>query len=423
MRLIQVALLAASFSSARAVVVNVFSDAACTVPIGNSSTYTAFAGICNTAFTPDNNFSVGLDFCSPQRVVLSLFPIPAEGAAEVWGSAVACDTRANATVALVENACTPVRLCADCAAQFFRLVDTRCDAPVATYILQHDRGELGGAGVQGCQPPLAANAGQRFQTREVLLGVCNARTVTRTPDSTPNGGNCANALSTCARLDIDALSVLPVQTAEGLDVTTYFADSCDTNQLPVTWQSVPVQDKNSLFCRIQSEWNQGVLASYVRHGLRVYAPPPYATQTSESPSPSPSPSAPATPTATPPAPAPSDLSSASPTATPSLSLGASPSATPPPSASPTATPSASPASAAPARPAAAAGAAADAVSRAEFAGVSAAVLVSLAALGAGLAALYLKLRAAQRQSPAQEPRKEAAAVEMVNVIHSVNNRR
>ena len=367
----------ALFSTVRAIVVEVFTDAACTVPLGNSSVYEAWAGICNTAFTPDSGFAIDLDFCSSLRVALSVYSDPKAGAAETWGAAISCAGPPNATVALVENACTLVRPCSTCGAQYFRLVDTRCDAPVPTLILQHDRGEDMAGGVQGCQVPLAANAGQRYQTREVLLGTCNPRTITRTPDSVPNSnGNCGNSLSSCARLDINALSILPSQTLDGLDVATFFADSCDQSQLPVTWQSVPVQDKNSLFCRVQREWNIGVLPSYARHGLRVYAPQPYTTLLSETPTPSATPSQPPT------APA-----SASPAARPVASLA-------PPLAA--------------------------AFSREEFVTVSSVVIALLVVLGVGLAALYAKLRALQRLPPA---RKEAQAVEMVNAIHSATRNR
>lgn len=364
---------------ARAVVVEVYKDEACTVSIGNSSVYTAWAGVCNTAFTPDSGYAIGLDFCSPLRVTMSIFRDASAGAAEVWGSAITCAPPANATVTLTENACTQVQPCAACSTQYFKLVDTQCNAPVTTLIVQHDRGEgTAGEETQGCQAPRTANAGQRFQTREVLLGVCNGRTLTRAPESVPNGGNCASSLGSCSRLDINALSILPMQTLEGLDVTSYFADDCATSQLPMTWQSVPVQDMRSLFCRVQQEWGSGALQTYVRHGLRVYAPQPYATLQSESPTPMASPS-------------PSPTPSSSPTAP----------STPTPMAPPTA-------AAAPA----AAGAAA--VTRAEFIGIGVPVLVLLAALGMGLAALYLKLRAIQMQAPAH---KEPQAVEMVNALH------
>lgn len=364
------------FTSAFAIVVEVFTDAACTVPIGNSSIYTAWAGVCNTAFTPDSGFAIGLDFCSSLRVTLSVFRDPQAGAAETWGGAISCAGPPNATVALAENVCTLVRPCPTCGAQYFRLVDTRCNAPAPTLILQHDRGEDMAGGVQGCQVPLAANAGQRFQTREVLLGTCNARTITRTPDSVPNSnGNCASALSACSRLDINALSVLPVQTLDGLDVTTFFADTCDQSELPVAWQSVPVQDKNSLFCRVQRSWNVGVLASYARHGLRVYSPQPYTTLLSESPTPS---------------------------ATPSQSPTAS-------------------ASASTARPLAPPAPLAAAFSRDEFVTVSTVVIVLLVVLGVGLAGLYAKVWAFQRQPPVA--RKEPQAVEMVNAIHSATRNR
>jgi len=269
-------------TSAHSIVLKVFTDAACTV---SSSVYEAWAGICNTAFTPDSGFSIGLDFCSPLRVTMSVYLDPNAGASEVWGGAISCAAPANVTISLSENVCTLVRPCSTCDALYFLLTDTECNSPFPTLILQHDRGEDTALGVQGCQSPLIANEGQRFQTREVLLGTCNVRTNTNTPESVPNGGRCANGLSSCSRLDINSLSIMPIRTLQGLDVSTYFADSCDAGQLPITWLDVPVQDRNSLFCRVQQEWGTGTLQSYVRHGLRVYTPQPYVTFQSESPSP------------------------------------------------------------------------------------------------------------------------------------------
>ena len=371
------------------IIIRVFSDPSCTTSIGNSSVYQAWAGVCNTAFTPDSGFAIGLDFCSPLRVTLSVFSDPSAGAAEVWGGAVTCTGPANASVSLAESVCTRVQPCAACTEQYFLLTDTQCAAPVPSLILQHDRGEITPGGVQGCQSPLGANAGQRFQSREVLLGVCNGRTITRTPDQVPNSNsNCGNSISACSRLDINALSILPVQTSEGLDISTFFADACASAELPVTWVSVPVQDKNSLFCRVQREWNVGVLPSYARHGVRVYAPQAYPTALSESPTPSVSPSVTAT--------------------------------AAPASPSPLVTATAAPAT--PAPPPAAFAAPADAVSRAEFAGISAAVLILLAALGAGLVVLLRKLQAIQRLALAREWQKQQPqAVEMVNALHTVRS--
>ena len=188
-----------------------------------------------------------------------------------------------------------------------------------------------------------------------------------------------------------------------------------------------MQDKNSLFCRIQAEFGIGVLASYARHGLRVYAPQPYITFVSETPSPSVSPSS------SPPgsgSPSPT-VAAQSASATPSL--GSSPSGTASQSASPsmTGTPPSSPVLSAspsvsptPAARAAAAAGPGDSVSRAEFVGVSVAVLISLAVLGGGLAGVYFKLQALRRQTPASGTAQEwkPHSVEMVNVLHhSVNS--
>ena len=407
--LLALALLA---TAAHAVVVEVYQDGACTMPVATSFKYTAWAGVCNTAFTPDSGYAIGLDFCSPLGVTLSLFLAPSVGAAEVWGSAITCSPPANATVALAVNVCTQVRSCPACQDRYFKLVDTQCTAPVATLILQHDRGEDTPGGVQGCQAPRSANAGQRFQTREVLLGVCNNRTAALTPESVSNGGNCASSLSSCSRVDINSLSLQPVQTPEGLDVTTYFSDACSENVLPITWLSVPVQDRGSLFCRVQQQWGSGALQTYVRHGLRVYAPQPYVTLQSLSPTPAAthSPSPTLTPT-------PSQSLSPTPAAT-----HPSPTLTPTPSLTPTAQPPerSGAASASPTPPAAAPAAApaSSAVTREEVIGISVAALVLLAALGLGLAVLYLKLPARP-----QEPPKELQPVEMVNAMHAFTRSR
>jgi len=302
------------------------------------------------------------------------------------GGAISCAAPANVTISLSENVCTLVRPCSTCDALYFLLTDTECNSPFPTLILQHDRGEDTALGVQGCQSPLIANEGQRFQTREVLLGTCNVRTNTNTPESVPNGGRCANGLSSCSRLDINSLSIMPIRTLQGLDVSTYFADSCDAGQLPITWLDVPVQDRNSLFCRVQQEWGTGTLQSYVRHGLRVYTPQPYVTFQSESPSPSVTPSS---------SPTPSVTLSSSPTLKASLlpALSQTPLVTTPVVAL-------------------------DLVSRAEFYAVSVAVLFLLAGLGVGVALLYHKLQAMQRLPPSQWGQKEPQAVEMVNVLRT-----
>ena len=387
--LLALALLA---TAAHAVVVEVYQDGACTIPVPTSSTYTAWAGVCNTAFTPDSGYAIGLDFCSPLGITLSLFLAPSVGAAEVWGSAITCSPPANASVSLAVNVCTQVRPCPACQDRYFKLVNTQCTAPVATLILQHDRGEDTPGGVQGCQAPRSANAGQRFQTREVLLGVCNQRTAALTPESVSNGGNCASSLSSCSRVDINSLSLQPVQTPEGLDVTTYFSDGCSEGVLPITWLSVPVQDRGSLFCRVQQQWGTGALQTYVRHGLRVYAPQPYVTLLSASPTPAAthSPSPTLTPTPSP-----------MPTAQPPERSGAASASPTPPAAAPAAAPASS------------------AVTREEVIGISVAALVLLAALGLGLAALYLKLQARPLEPPKEPPKdSELQPVEMVNAMHA-----
>ena len=111
---------AACLSPTHAIVIEIFSDAACAISIGNSSIYTGYAGICNTATTPDSGLSIGIDFCSPTRVTMTAYRLfnPATRR-EWWGDSYSCGGgggggNGEVTMDLTVGVCTPVTPCATC---------------------------------------------------------------------------------------------------------------------------------------------------------------------------------------------------------------------------------------------------------------------------------------------------------------------
>lgn len=405
---------------AAAITIEIFTDAACTASLGNSSVYRGWAGICNTASAPDSGFSIGLDLCTPTRVSMSVFAAPNDGANEQWGGSFPCVAPADVTIDVVADTCTPVLPCSTCGTQYFKLVDTQCDAPAPVLMLQMDRGE-NSAAVLACNGPLAANAGQRFQTRELLGGVCNVRTITGTPPGTaPNtGDNCVT--NPCTRLDINTLSMFAQENAagEGWDImvhSTFSDQPACTGDVFMSWPTIPEQDPGSLFCRNFAEWSMRGFQSIARHGLRVYAPQSYPTVRSASQSPSLSATASPTPSPTVTAggsPSVSLSSTMSPTPTPSE--GSSPSATPTPSSSSAPTPLESPSSS-PSPLASTAGAVSSSSDRAALIGVSVTSVVVIAGLCGGLVFVFLKLRAVTLKQPAPRlaawPEKQPAWVKV-----------
>jgi hypothetical protein len=180
-----------------AIVIEIFSDPACTISVGNSSIYTGFANICNTATTPDSGLSIGIDLCTPQRVAMSVYRAfsPGESFNEFWADSFTCTGAADTSFEVQLNVCTAVQPCSTCPQQFFRLLDTQCDAPAPVFLFQQDRGLTTSNQAQACQQinPEGPTAGfnGRFQTREVLSGICSFRTITDSFTNVFNNNNTA----------------------------------------------------------------------------------------------------------------------------------------------------------------------------------------------------------------------------------------
>jgi len=198
-------------------VIEIYTDPLCTISLGNSSIYTGFAGICNTATTPDSGLSIGIDFCSPNNINMSVYRFAVAGAAENWGDAFSCSTpdQSDARFSLKLGDCTPVFPCSTCVMQYFRLWDTQCNSPAPVVNVQQDRGSFF-AGALACTNFQINTAGgsPRFQSREILSGLCNPRTRTGTPTcgwlndvsgqvNCLGGGVCGD----CNRYDVNTLSI------------------------------------------------------------------------------------------------------------------------------------------------------------------------------------------------------------------------
>ena len=277
-------LLVACLSLSSAIVIEIFTDSQCTVSLGNSSIYTGYAGICNTATTPDSGLSIGIDFCSPNAINMSVYRFAVAGADEAWGGSFTCATpdQADARISLKLGACTPVFPCSDCVQQYFRLWDTQCNAPAPVLIVQQDRGV-----VFGGPPPLPCSdflflQQVRFQSRELLTGICNPRTASGNPQcSWIIGGGNTNCVSgdpncfppTCRRFDVNFLSILPQPTPTGIVFSMYDGDTCSGMPL-MTYPNIPIQDSSSNFCTVIAGAPLGAVA---RHGLRAYNALPYVT--------------------------------------------------------------------------------------------------------------------------------------------------
>ena len=364
-----------------AITIEIYDDAACTISRGNSSLYTGWSGVCNTATAPDTGLSIGVDFCSPQAVNMSVFR--SNAGEESWGGHFSCAAPAvlETRFSLELGACTPVFPCLTCPQQFFRLWDVQCFAPAPVLIVQHDRGVI--AAVQqipaalACSEQIQTTADGRMQSREVVSGLCNPPIVTGSPqcswfrsgvEPSPVRQNCAtgtfcgNEIPSCLRYDINSLSILPQPTPTGI-VFSMFAGVTCTGTPVMTYPSMPVQGSASTGCTVVSGAPLPVTA---QHGLRTYGALPYVTAFSATASTTPSP---------PP--------------TPSLT----PSASPSPSVSPT--PSHSPSSAPAAPPGVAA---ALSTEQSIIVGVSVTAFVLICALAGGLAYVVLKLRAAPAPS-------------------------
>jgi hypothetical protein len=182
--LVSAALLAAR---ARAVVVDVFSDNACSVRnfIRNTSTnFEVYSGSCAPAdfifpqiIAPDIVFlNVALDQCSANSVTVALY----SGGDLAWGDPDSCNLPRLHTVQLTAGACVPVivtvpggppnRQYRNLLVEYWRLRDSRCDPPmppatqaVGPLVLRERF--IG----QDCTPPLDFT---NFADRLVLPGVC-----------------------------------------------------------------------------------------------------------------------------------------------------------------------------------------------------------------------------------------------------------
>ena len=284
----------------RAIVIEIFSDPGCTTSVGNSSVYTGYAGICNTATTPDSGLSIGIDFCTPTRVTMSVYRYHTPETNEVWGDYFFCSSpdQADTTIDLQLNACTAVLPCSTCPQQFFRLLDTQCDAPAPVYIFQQDRGGITRTGNQACQGTGGLNGDLRFQSREIVSGICNVRTVTNGPNSALNSGtNCGFQQNSCSRYRFDSLSLLASPGQLGFVVNAYTGDDCLGTPL-MTFPSVPIQGSTSTTCQVFQQWSTSGTQPLARHGLRAYPPQLYTTVRSNTPTPSQTPSQTPTPSTT-----------------------------------------------------------------------------------------------------------------------------
>ena len=291
---------------ASAITIEIFTDPACTVSLGNSSIYTGFSGICNTATTPDSGLAIGIDFCSPNAITMSIYRFAAAGAAENWGGHFTCGTpaQADARFSLELGACTPVFPCSTCVQQYFRLWDNRCYTPTPpVIIIQQDRGALGTPNPQGTVPFPCGFSGffaeGRIQSREIFPGICNPRTVTGTPEcawravAAGRGWiNCASGspigceLNACHRYGVNLLSIFPQPTPTGVLFSMFDNDTCSGDPV-MTYPNIPVQDSSSTFCTVISG---APMATVARHGLRAYSALPYVTVFSATPSATASPS-------------------------------------------------------------------------------------------------------------------------------------
>ena len=144
-------------------------------------------------------------------------------------------------------------------------------------------------GNQACQGTGGFNGALRFQSREIVSGICMARTVTDGPGTVgnPNTGfiNCGRDLFTCFRYRFDSLSLLASPGQLGFVVNAYAGDDCLGTPL-LTFPSVPIQGSTSTSCQIFQQWSTVGLQPLARHGLRAYAPQQYTTLRSNTPTPS-----------------------------------------------------------------------------------------------------------------------------------------
>ena len=303
------ALLLAFQSLARAITVEIFTDPQCTISVGNSSVYTGYAGICNTATTPDTGLSIGIDLCTPTSVTMSVYRYSEPGVNEIWGDYFFCTTpdAADTTFSLTLGACTPVSPCSECPLQYFRLLDVQCSPPAPVYVLQQDRSlqTQNTAQLFACNDQQLNPIQGRFQSRELVTGVCNQRTIDVAPDNVrSNAGNvCGFNNNFCRRYNLNALSILPTPGTIGFTYNFFTGDFCNESAVMI-FNNIPVEGSTSTTCRIQNNFNDGPNQPTARHGIRVYAPIPYTTVFSSTPTPSQTPSQSPTPS-TPPSPAPS----------------------------------------------------------------------------------------------------------------------
>ncbi len=253
------------------------------------------------------------NFSVPQGLNL-LYPLM-----EPWGGHFSCAPEfLEMQVSLVKGQCSGPYLSRFFRFRFLKLVDSECLPPPSPLVnLQFDRGVIGQPGSDQLFPCDNFDRGIenfgsfRFQSRQVLTGVCNPRLGVAPPGCsfqaglTPFRQNCVNGndfstgrcFGLCNRFDFNSFSI---EVAPSGDINLFYGDSCsgDNNILPqLTFLSVPVSPNMAdTFCRGVMGAPFGIIA---RHGIRAYSPQPYITVLSATPTPSTSPSITGTPSSSP----------------------------------------------------------------------------------------------------------------------------